>query len=969
VSAWDDLRERLATDGILRASRDQPIRHLSGVPAPWAFYSWGVTLTGLGLRLAARALLERLESFQSTQLAAYGHTAQPLLGACVLLGGDRYTGLSIRKEPKKGVTGRQIDGPLDRARPVVVLDDSLVSGQSLLAAIRALEADGFEVEGALTLVEFPHRGGTEWAWSNGYRVESLFDIWTDLGMADQPFRPPVGFPAGVPRRGRVPDGLSPAEVARWVARSYLRTGRPPVAPGELDAAYEAPGGAFVSFRRRADDHRLARDGFWRWEPALTEVGEDVVFATVQTLRQARGAITQAILEDCKIGVTLFGPLLASRPAELDFSRYGIVVRDSVSGHKLGGALPNTQVFTSEAGQYWQARTRNARLARTEAHELFRHDLTKIVEPGETWPSYGVPDGPDLAWQHDPKLFDRLTAVASQTSVATLEGHAYRLSTSTRFRGVVGGHGVSAVGVTLYAGGYVGSGLAELDDPRAGSGKNLEALVAEAATRAISGRSAATRSRLLAAARDDSLAVVVTLLHDRERHGTDASLAAFKVRPGLDAITVRSSGGSQTLLPAAGPYNGWGKDELVRRLRSTAAGSAADASWSTSRAASWIRRGDGGQAAVARLEFGYTTKACAPLRDDEIGPMVELMAEHVMRRIGQSPLPSYDLDAITGRSAGVGTTPRLVHAVASLADAGRLLGRADMRAAGRAGLTHCLDRVGTGGVSGELSLRPHTHGHLADCVLLAAALDDPDLVDHPAVDAIGRRLLSLLSPDGRVARRPVRLGDGQDHEYLPSAVLMALAPWHAARGLQAPFDGFAHQLTWQRAQFRAMRTWGMAGWHPQGWAAVHALSGSPDVADHVFEVADWAIDRQLLKDGAFLEDLSEKEPSFNTGFVAEGIAAAWSVALRAGDSERAAAYEASWRRAGGFVRSLMVTPADTFPSRAPAAVVGGVRLTPSSPRLRIDATSHCLHALLAGRHLLEAQPRVQKRTLRDGAAAG
>src|SRR4051794_7288418 len=225
VTARDELRARLATDGILRASRDQPITHLNGASAPWAFYSWGVTLTGSGLVLAARALLDRLETFHATQLAAYGQTAQPLLGACIALGGDRYTGLSVRKVRKEAVTGRQIDGPLDRGRPVVIVDDSLVSGQSLRAAIGALEADGFEVEGAVCLVEFPHRGGTEWAWRNGYRVECLFDIWTDLGMADPPFWPPEGFPPGTTRSGRVPDGLSPAEVARWVARAYLRTGR------------------------------------------------------------------------------------------------------------------------------------------------------------------------------------------------------------------------------------------------------------------------------------------------------------------------------------------------------------------------------------------------------------------------------------------------------------------------------------------------------------------------------------------------------------------------------------------------------------------------------------------------------------------------------------------------------------------------------------------------------------------------
>src|SRR5690349_10878210 len=122
----EELRRLLARDGILFATADQPIRHANGAAAPWALYTPSVSLTGPGLRLAGEVLLERLASFASTQLAAYGHTAQPLMAACLLLGDGRYTGLSVRTKPKPSVTMRQVDGPLDRSRSVVVIDDSMV---------------------------------------------------------------------------------------------------------------------------------------------------------------------------------------------------------------------------------------------------------------------------------------------------------------------------------------------------------------------------------------------------------------------------------------------------------------------------------------------------------------------------------------------------------------------------------------------------------------------------------------------------------------------------------------------------------------------------------------------------------------------------------------------------------------------------------------------------------------------------
>ena len=158
-------RERLLAllrrDGILRSTPDAPITHRSGEVAPWAFYSWGLSLSQEGLRLAARELLRALEGFGSTQIVSYGYTGLPLLAACVLEGGGRYTGLSIRETRKPYLTNRRIDGAVDRSRTVVVIDDSLSSGTSLHKAIVALEDEGLEVEGTAALVHFPFRGRNE----------------------------------------------------------------------------------------------------------------------------------------------------------------------------------------------------------------------------------------------------------------------------------------------------------------------------------------------------------------------------------------------------------------------------------------------------------------------------------------------------------------------------------------------------------------------------------------------------------------------------------------------------------------------------------------------------------------------------------------------------------------------------------------------------------------------------------------
>src|SRR5512138_645540 len=115
-----ELLELLTTQGILYSTPEQPITHRNGAISPWAFYSWGISLTERGLRLAAQQMLEALATFSSTQLASYGYTGLPLLSACLLEGRGRYTGLSIREKRKPYLTNRRVDGPYDRSRPVVI---------------------------------------------------------------------------------------------------------------------------------------------------------------------------------------------------------------------------------------------------------------------------------------------------------------------------------------------------------------------------------------------------------------------------------------------------------------------------------------------------------------------------------------------------------------------------------------------------------------------------------------------------------------------------------------------------------------------------------------------------------------------------------------------------------------------------------------------------------------------------------
>lgn len=934
----EHLRRLLKEQGILYANSTHPIRHRDGSLAPWAFYSWNVSLTPDGLRLAALNLLERLRGFHSTQLASYGYTSLPLVSACVLLGEGRYTALCVREQRKTYLAGRQVDGPADKTRPIIVVDDSLSSGTSLHRAIAVLEEDGFEVEGALALVHFPYRGGLEWATAVGYRVDTLFDIWADLDMPRPPLRP--GWRSVMLQfdvHTRIPDGLHPALVARRTAEHYLAHHRAPLPPTRFDREYDNRGGTWVSLRDRATDVRIAREGFWHFEPQDADLGRDVVLATIKTIN-ATAAISATALKTLKIAVTFFGPLEPISPRMLDFDRYGIVVQSRIWADRIGGALPNTEVFTSEIEQYTHARDRNAKLGFQEPHQLFRHEVVKCVEAGATWLPYGYPDGPEAAWTHDEATGARLTERAYQVVMAALMDS--RLD-GVPVRDDLIPYPINGVAVTLYYRGFLGYGVA-LDS-------SLDASLTAAASQAMVDHRLAGRR---ASVPWGEIAVAVSVLHGPEKLA-NASIAyvVTKMRRGLDSVSVAQGERHALCLAAALPYNNWTKEQFIRQLATTAGITNGPCVWTTYKTATWLRQ----DRAMYRLRSGFPVRPAHPYSLALARRDIELLSGFIMMNLAPDGLPEYYQAPVSGQHLRQGTSARVVHALGALYDAGVLLGRPDWRATAWRGIEHCLAHVGT--AAGRLALPGQVGGGLADCVLLAAAATEDGQALIPAtVHALARRIVGMFRAEGSISDAPTKLKVAQDHDYLPGAALWALARYTKAHHQEVVLerDRLDAHLQWYRRRFRVLHPWGMIGWQTQGWTAMYHLTVNPEQADFVFEMADWAVERQLAKNGAYLEDLSPAEPSFNTGFIAEGIAAAWALALQVGDMTRAQRYADSWHQAAHFVTGLIIYPEDTFCMETPARSIGGVRGTLSRSDVRIDHVSHCLRALVEGARNLELE---------------
>ncbi|HXR99281.1 MAG TPA: hypothetical protein VN724_01885, partial [Pyrinomonadaceae bacterium] len=405
-----ELLEMLQRSGILYQSETQPVLSRDGTSARWMLDSLAVTLSPGGAQLAGQCVLELLKRFDGRQIATYGVTGIPILQSCIVQD-PNYRGLLVRKERKQHGSLKLIEGLIDPNEPVIIIDDSVSSGTCMTEATERLEQAGLRVEGGICLVRFGWQNGYALMQQSGYHMEAVFDIWDDFiaFMDDEdkiPVNPSKRFPTFEWATEQAPEHLHPAQLARLIVSKYLASGKLLRPPQHLDKKYNSAGGAWVSIRSRASVYkRHARGGFWHFPGEESKsAADDLVMAAVSTAADLpKGEEGLKIVDESAFAVTFFSALERCTPGQLDNDRYGIVVRSLERRAWMGGALPRMPGIANEWAQFQHARIKNAKLISFEPYELFRHDVVKVVEPGEKWQSTGVPAPEEIAWHKDQKI--------------------------------------------------------------------------------------------------------------------------------------------------------------------------------------------------------------------------------------------------------------------------------------------------------------------------------------------------------------------------------------------------------------------------------------------------------------------------------------------------------------------------------------------------------------------------------------
>jgi hypothetical protein len=231
-----------------------------------------------------------------------------------------------------------------------------------------------------------------------------------------------------------------------------------------------------------------------------------------------------------------------------------------------------------------------------------------------------------------------------------------------------------------------------------------------------------------------------------------------------------------------------REEFVRTAaRLAGAETAAEArqvDWKTLQCAEWLDNGE----QVYSLRFGFPARGI-----DQPDPtaLIRLLGDYIAGSLGADGLPRYLLEPGTAKVQTHGTAARAIHGLMALDFAGSFLGEPGWRNAAGTGLRYCLDHV----VDGTVQLPGCAAGTLADAVLLGAVVQHKTLRQSAGACALATRLRELSHRDGRIGRTPKRLELPEDHDFLPGAVLAAVAAFGALPDAGA-------QIGWYQYRFRA-----------------------------------------------------------------------------------------------------------------------------------------------------------------------
>ncbi|WP_022854779.1 orotate phosphoribosyltransferase [Thermodesulfobacterium thermophilum] len=157
-------------------SPDKPFVLASGKESPYYLDCRKVTLYSKSFELIGCAFWQEIRFLGVDGVAGMSIGADPIVCAVLSKAQEEdypLEGLLIRKEPKKYGTSKQIEGNVSPGMEVVLVEDVVTTGGSVIKAIEALEKENIKIVKVMALVD-REEGGKEKIEEKGYEFMPIF---------------------------------------------------------------------------------------------------------------------------------------------------------------------------------------------------------------------------------------------------------------------------------------------------------------------------------------------------------------------------------------------------------------------------------------------------------------------------------------------------------------------------------------------------------------------------------------------------------------------------------------------------------------------------------------------------------------------------------------------------------------------------------------------------------------------------
>lgn len=175
----DVLKARLAALLYEKSYMEGDFTLASGRKSDYYFDCRQSSLDPGGAWMIGSLFLDMLKGVGAKAVAGMTMGADPLVTATSLLAyknGIYLPALIVRKQPKDHGAGRQIEGlaNVGKGDPVVVLEDVVSTGGSVLKACKAVEEAGLKVLSVLCILDREEPGGAEAFADAGYNLRAIY---------------------------------------------------------------------------------------------------------------------------------------------------------------------------------------------------------------------------------------------------------------------------------------------------------------------------------------------------------------------------------------------------------------------------------------------------------------------------------------------------------------------------------------------------------------------------------------------------------------------------------------------------------------------------------------------------------------------------------------------------------------------------------------------------------------------------